>query len=65
MATMTRTEATAAVLLVAVMAIGAATWWWAAGSGGTSVVPVTPTWPQITRTINGTTTVPMPEDLDR
>jgi hypothetical protein len=70
MVTLTRAETVYLVFVVAVMAAGAVVWVWAAGIGSdshtiTRQVIEQPTWPQVTRTIDGSPTVVQPEDLDR
>jgi len=50
------------IILAALIGIvGILIWAWSANQPPDPA----PTWPQVTRTIDGSTLVPMPEDLDR
>lgn len=59
---LTRSEITFLLISVLVMVVGLAIWSWA---GSSEINPEADPWPQVVRTIDGTTTAVMPEDLDR
>lgn len=62
--TLTRNEVNFLFVTILMMLTGLLIWSWAMSSSA-SVVEESEDWPQVTRTIDGTPVVVMPEDLDR
>jgi hypothetical protein len=63
---LTRTEQAWLMGLLVALAVGAVVWLAAWAAGIEDSHRITPeVWPQVTRTVDGSTTIVQPEDLDR